>query len=812
MLTVLAGHFALVGGAIVIQDLLARAGRGPERWLTRRLPAPSGRWATGWFLGLTAWGSALLGLAATGLFTPAAVIALLPLLAVASRAGRPAASPLLAAVRHRVPVPIIALGAAALPLVPVLARLISPHHDVDSLIYHLSYPSQCLIARKVTLEHVTWSFHFPLLADLTHALPIALGDDRLAKWTALTALVATTAIAAARYPGCGWLFLLVALSPRSHTWLATLTKNDVAAGGLLVAGALLWRSGPRTVAAVLLGASIASKPTGAPVAFIWVICHAHACSVAVRQARRAMLLSVLFALPLLPWLIKSWIATGDPAHPHLWKLLGEPFWGSANQASLESQAIWNVEAGHRATLPREWLRAMAVDFPLQLIALPLLAVAGRRRAALAAGLGAAAIMYTARMSRYMLPAGWLLSVELAAATAAIPGPRGPALRAGLALASLALMAGWSEMREVPWRSFVEPVAAVRRADLGAVADLADDLAGRRITRVLLTGANPSYPLPARVLYDGFNGERPIVRTLAAASRDAERLRVGFRQLGPTAIAHNFVSVDWTAVFYRPFPWTDRMLGTYAAFARGRLTPLAAPRRADRQVGGYWLLRLDAGAGHRSPAPVIFLPGSEAALLPARELRGAGDHAAAEREWRRLLAVAPGVAHLASQLGQTLTARGRWLEAYGVFAPLTARGFIDGASLWGHGTAAIYAGKYDEAERVLLKSIEIYDTKHANRVNLAWCYQARADSVIRNGGGAAAEPWLRRAEATLALIPPATDTYWSTPRRQIEALVTGSRADLLRAAGHRNAAADLYRRAVAEGHDLPDARRWERLAH
>lgn len=820
MLTALAGHLLLIIMAALTADLLARAGRGPERWLG---PKPD-RWATGWLVGVAVYGTGLLGLALAGLFTRTAVIASLPLLALASRAGRPAASPLRAAWRAggRTRPSALVVAGAALPLLPILAGWISPGLDHDDPIYHLGFPAQCLAVRKTPLEHVSLLFHFPLLTDLTHALPIALGDDRLAKWTGGIAMLAAVSLAARRLPAAGWLLLPVLLTPRPALWLAAISKNDLAAAAFLLAGAVLWRRGPRAVAAVLFGASVAAKPVGLPLIVIWTLCHLHRAGRTASPTRAGLrssrlvssLLSLdpfrllpLFLAPLLPWLVKAWLATGDPVYPHGWTVFAGPFWTAANQASLDRQAIWIADAGGWRTLPGAWLRSMVNDFPLQFAALPLLMIAGRSRVAWAAGAGAVAILHAGRVSRYMLPAGWLISAELVATAAAIPGSRGRTLRAGLAVLALALIAARPESRRAPWAAFREPVAAARAAALGGWAETAAAVARRGSDRVLSVGTDRVYPLPARVIYHGFLGETPLTWSLARSSRDTEHLRRKFRQLGADLLLHNFVGVEWMAMFHRPFPWDDRMLRTYHAFARGRLRPLDPPQRADRETGGLWTFALDAGPGARRDAPVFFLPGAETAMLGARRFRDLHDHPAAEREWRRLLDVTPGVAYLASQLGLTLTDRGRWLEAYRVFAPLDAIGFIDGANLWGHGTAAIYAGRYDEAERLLLRSLVLYDTTHANRTNLAWCYQARADALIRGGRPRDAGAWLAKAEGTLEAVPDDPGTYWAVPRRQIAALIIGSHADLLRLAGDVAGAKARYREAAALAPDLPDAKGW-----
>ncbi len=807
-MTVVALHLLLLAQIALVWDLLTRAGAGPGRWLAVRHAGPADRWAVRWLFGLTVFGSALLGLAMAGLCARPLVVAALPLLAIAAGGLRSPSSPLLAAARSLRGIPLPAAAGVALAGLPVALGLFSPHLDHDSLIYHLGFPMQCLVTRRTPLDHVSLLFHFPLLADLTHALPVALGDDRLAKATSLGALLAGTAVAARRHPGAGWLFLLVALSPRSLVLMAAIAKNDLVAAGLLVAGAVLWRQGARPAAAVLFGASVAAKPIGLPVIMIWTLCFNR---MAVGRPMASLIrLPMLFFLPLLPWLLKSWIATGDPAYPHLWKIFAGPFWSAANQASLDAQNIWIADAGRFATLPGAWLRWMWLEFPLQLLALPLLAATGRARPAIAAGLGAMAALHAGRISRYMVPGAWLISIEVAAAAVAWTTVRGLRARALLAVAALALIAGWPETRRVPWAPVLTPTAVTRHEGLSGWADVCAEVAGLAPRRVLAVGTDRIYPLPVRAVYNGFLGETPVVWTLARTARDPGRLRVKFRQLGAPVLIHNFVSIEWMAMFHRPFPWDDRMLRTYHAFARGRITPLAAPRRADREAGGYWVMAVDTAPGARAPAPVYFLPGSESALLAARRFRDLRDHLGAEREIRRVLAVTPGVAYAAGQLGHTLIDQARWQEAYRTFAPLTAAGFLDGTSLWGHGTAAIYAGRYDEAERVLMKAIEIYDTKHANRTNLAWCHQARADALIRRGRPADAEPWLAKSEATLAVVPDTPGAYWAVPRRQIAALVLGSRADLHRLAGRPADARAGYAEAAALAPDLPDAARWKNL--
>ncbi len=742
-------------GALLVWETLVRTGFSPLRW--SGLPRDTGgppRHAMRWLAGLVVLGTAVMAASLLGLCRPVIVLALAAVLAAAGHASpRPV-------LLRRPDTPTVVVLCCAAAVAALLPGVFSPALDQDVLLYHFGVPWQSLQTGRVPLEMVPFVYHHPLPADFANALPLLLGGDRLAKCQSLAALVAGLLVAGRGGGITAPLLLGVSFVP----WLATSGKNDLASCALCLAGALEWRRRRSVTGALLLGAAAAVKLSCAPVAAVWFLAHPP-------RGRRFALTALSCGLPVLPWLVKAWLATGNPVFPLAWRLFPSPFWDARNQASMDVYDQWLHGAEHLVNIPVLWARELWSHDPGWLLALPVLALAGRGRSAavlVAAGWGA---LHVGRMTRYMLPAEWLTALELGAVAQALPGDHGRRLRVALAAAAL-LRFGTLVLpaaRDTPTAG--NPYRALREA--GA------HLTARGDRRVLATGEWRTHLIPARILYDGHLGETPVVWSRVRAARSDDHLRRKFRQLGTRSILHNVVSVEWMAAHDEPFRWDDGMLRRYYAFCRDRTRPAVPPATADRTTGGYWILDLDprpATPAPRSkpPAP-FFLPGAEAAGLAANRAARTGRHGEAVAEYRRLLALAPGLGEYRSGIGRAHTVARRWREAREAFRPDAERGYLDGWNLWGLGAACFELGGLDEAETWFLRALDLYDTKDENRINLAAVYEARGRRRLAQGGVREARADLDRGERLLAGITPGTAAAWEPDRRSVANGLTGLRA-------------------------------------
>ncbi|HVS14550.1 MAG TPA: hypothetical protein VMV46_11545 [Thermoanaerobaculia bacterium] len=360
---------ALTGGAVAgalgferkSAVLAARAESG-------RLGARVDRLLVSCALGTSAWMALLLALAALGLLDRGLIVALgllLPALALGARVrgGRSptASAPPPTAPRSRWTVLALVAGgaSAAVVVLALVARALIPDVSWDADVYHLALP-------RLYLDHggfyrVPFSVYsnWPLGLELLYAGALALRDFVVAKLLHLVfGLLA--ALAAWRLAGGGERGVLAALLFLAHPVVLgemPVAYVDLGSAFFLALGfGALHRAledgpqGPRRtllLAGLCAGALCAIKLTGflgAGCLGLLFLLEARAGAGWTRAARRHGL--ALLALPcaafLLPWLLKSWILTGNPVYPFLHRWLGGPEWSSELGARL---AAWQRSLG-----------------------------------------------------------------------------------------------------------------------------------------------------------------------------------------------------------------------------------------------------------------------------------------------------------------------------------------------------------------------------------------------------------------------------------------------------------------------------------
>ena len=297
---------ALVSASALAADAAARAGRfvlGPD----------SGREsAVSFFLflavGLGVAGTALLGLALTGLFFPSLIWAAFLLPSLAAGVAGERGSPLWEVLRRGLPsfpsstagiAAAVILAAALLAFVP---GLVGPEDEQDAFLYGLGLPWQALVIHRLPLADVPIAFHMPAPTEMMFALPLALGDERGAKCLLLIlvlgALGATAALAAKAEPArprvTGWLTAVIPLSLAYLPGLTVRSKSDAAAAALLVTAVCLRMAGRILPAALLTGFAVSAKLVHAPfAAVLWF-------AMPPPPGRIARSIA-LAALPVLPW-------------------------------------------------------------------------------------------------------------------------------------------------------------------------------------------------------------------------------------------------------------------------------------------------------------------------------------------------------------------------------------------------------------------------------------------------------------------------------------------------------------------------------
>jgi len=813
----------LVASGVLLIELLARIGAGPARLAGYRPAGPLDLFGTAELLGIIALGTAFLGLALTGLFYPAAVLTTAILAASIGGGYKDPRGFVLPAARAVAGLPDRRFAVLALPaLVPFLTAS-SPWLDEDSLIYHLAFPWQCLKIHRLPLENVIVLFHLPLPSDLALALPLVVGDDRLAKWMIAGAVAALCLFVVGRAKGrngtaWAWLTPLVAFASSYVFFVSSVPKNDMVASGLLVAGALLWRDGSRSTGAggersspsasftgaIMLGGAVAAKLTCGPFVAAWLLMHPP-------RLRSGTGTAVLLMLPVLPWLAKDWLATGNPVFPLFWKLMPSPFWGPENQAAFDNFNMWAPGAERLTTLVPALLAVMWRDFAICLIALPFLYKTGRWRSATALILGFAGVLHLEGIARYLVPGIWLESAEISRTAGNDRlGRVGKWLRALLVLACLGqIFRCWHERPPI-WRDILSPAAETRERYLTTYAAAIRDLKTARSPRILLAGGWRSYLIPGRTLFNGYQGETPVVWSQARSSPSPERLRVRFRQLGFRVMLYNFVSGDLVFSLNRSFGWTDPMLRTYADFCRQRLAVLRPPRRIDAENGGFYLLDFDLSPYTGARRDLLFLPTAESALWIGRSYMDQNRITEARREIARVMAVTGPVGHFTSYLAEADCHAQEWKRAHDLLVPWARIGLADNLNLPRLGEAAARLGMYDSAVAILELCLTMYSTDRPNRVILAWTYGKRAQLHTRKNRIGAARADLDMADRTIALVPPDPKESYDDARRLVSAELLGTRGDLLLVQGRAREAREYYRKALDLAPEASNFGRWRRL--
>src|SRR5689334_55128 len=87
-------------------------------------------------------------------------------------------------------------------------------------------------------------------------------------------------------------------------------KPDAWLAPLGLAGALLALRGRALTGGLLLGAAVAAKPVAAP--------YAVAVGLLAASWRRLPRFVLAASVPVVPWAVKTWLFTGDPAYPLGW--------------------------------------------------------------------------------------------------------------------------------------------------------------------------------------------------------------------------------------------------------------------------------------------------------------------------------------------------------------------------------------------------------------------------------------------------------------------------------------------------------------
>jgi len=800
--------------AVLVIEGAVRIGEGARRLLSRRRPGILERFGVDYLLGIIVLGTAGLGLAAAGLFHPGPLVAVFVCLAMAGFRPDPrmflcAASLAEFTGRTRArPGGLAGCIALFLGLATSLVWVLVPETEIDSYVSHLGAPDQFLASGRILLDHVQLSMRIPLPVDMTFAYALILGDDRIGKCMSLAGFAAACAVFAAECFRKGsftasWLGPLMAISLFSVMWQAPITKNDMIGSAMVVSGFLLARRRVYPEGALLLGAGLAVKVVYGPIVAVFCLMY-HPSFVGIPLFLLAM------ALPVLPWMAKEALASGNPAFPFGAGILPTFGWDARNWLAfdLRQQSITMEKITGPLVLASSWWEFWRKESLLLMLCLPgVLLFARRRLEAWLLVAGQLLMLLVSRQPRYLMPATWFIAFLAAEeASRRDPGWRGKVLAVvASAWMIAAVVAGAGDRRGLWGLALADPDAVFTRV-MSTYATMTGELRQRGITRLLVVDEFRTYRLPGRVIYSSVLGDTPFIWKAARECRDPAGMRRRFRQLGTDRLLFNYVTAEWAKKYSGSFPWDERMTNLYEDFCRKYMTIETRSRTCTFTGGGFYLFKLRKNPG--SNRTVHYMPGAESLeFTAAGQVRNILKNAPCIA-CEALSRAHPDVLFLRYELGDCLASVQDFQGAYSILKPVAAEGFMSSDILPLLGQVALNIGRLDEAERAFRDGMVSFPEQEQRiRIFLSGLYEQRALDRLKSRDLKGALAALDAAEKTLDFKASDPDERIAMQRRIQLGLVYGFQADIWAALGMRERAAILYRSAIRNAPDCPKAGRW-----
>jgi hypothetical protein len=508
---------------------------------------PALRWSVDLALGAWAAAIALLAIGLTGHLNRVGLAAVLVLLAVAGRwrHNRRPLEPLVAG---------IVGGALSLPIA------LTPPFFYDAMVYHLGLPWQALLEGGLSGHPENLFSVFPPLAQLLALPPLGFGLVRvpamlhwLAWVTAATAVYGLARRFGARRTGA-WIAAACSLVlpvaplvpgfPAAEAWLLLPLVPAIA----IAAGPC--RSGWPAAAGLLAGVATAARLQGVPWTALILIVIAFRCR---RNFGQIIAAGGCWIAGSLPWWFKNLVLLADPIAPILWRREGiETLWRDSLSQLKRGVSLPECVM----SLPR--LLAPELVWLLPLILVAVLAVMGRRRTGLLAGValcGAVAWATTGALPRFLAPTVCIL-LALAATAGRDRLVRIASTSALLWCCVVGVLRGSHLLARV------DPMAIVR-LDLRAAAELLspnDPMAAfaecRRLpaeARVLFVSEPRSFSFPRPFTAPSQHDPSPL-RDLTETELSASRIVDRLRSDGHTHLLVNWRELQRLGESYPVAPW------------------------------------------------------------------------------------------------------------------------------------------------------------------------------------------------------------------------------------------------------------------
>jgi len=722
-------ELATVAVAFGLAVCLVFAGRRILRWFGRGVPGSRRvRWFAAPLLGYGTASLLLLGWLFVKLWFPVVlVLSLLPLLV-------PARLPGTAGPREETPQPVIPrlpwwVVAAFLLWLP---WLLTPETHEDAWTYHLASPRRWLDLHGLSLAHTDVSMHFPMTTELVYAFPLLLGLDAVPKWlNVLGYLAGAGALVAALAPAEPALLWVTLGTAGTSAVFATAKSDGFTTGAILAALAVGLAPGRRgrapaasaRVAGLMAGLALASKNTSLlnlawiPIALAWM-----------RGPGRVRWLGVWVvgaAIPLLPWLVKSWLLTGDPVYPGPAMILAlVPTAERSHWLVSSIRGFIGEHAGVAWLLPGVLLlraresRLAVLPFATYLAWYAAFPTVHTSRFAFPAFAATACLLLSSpvpALSGWAPPArvGFLVLTALAAVnrTASSFGA------AGLAPDPFPYLLGAEARTAHVFRGLTGVEEARRFLVRGRVAGNA----------VLMVAEWHQLGMPQPCYEAAPDLRRPpllLWEIVRSATSEADVCKA-FRRLRVRWIVYNPVRALNAAHLPPPVPWTDSQLRLWHSFF-SRWTALEfSSSNLDFRHGALYVYRLRAAAAPR-PAVPLHLPGVETLFGPALALEYRGDHDSAFAASRSAYGRMPPVIEYADTVGLLAFQARRYGEVMRFLKPSVDRDFVDGENFFLYGMSAYLTRRYREAARVLPRAA----VANPHRAAVSLLYAEKSHAVLK----------------------------------------------------------------------------------
>ncbi len=344
---------------------------------------------------------------------------------------------------------------------------LAPENGWDPAYYHLRLPKLYALHHKIGFVAYIYPSHYPQSIEMLYGMGWLLGGEGAAKivnW-ALWALAGCAVHALARPLGERTALRAAALAvtlPLAGT-LACESYIDLGLTSFELLALAAALGGRMAVAGALIGCAMGTKYTG----ILAALALAAAAWKSGMPFRRIAGLAAVSAVPVLPWLCKNAVFTGDPVAPFFYPQLGTLEWAGGMSQTAQSLVIPNLlpktwwERGEALLLGPWWFLkagAFAVFTPFVIGSLPLLAWRwpGRMAAIRVYALtGTALCLILAPDGRYWQPFAFALCALGAAAwesAESVPAPKG---RAALGIRAITASVAWLSIAVGPLYHLVD---------------------------------------------------------------------------------------------------------------------------------------------------------------------------------------------------------------------------------------------------------------------------------------------------------------------------------------------------------------------